>query len=631
MNRRTTRRRFLQCTAAGSAAAWAFSIAQDDIIAADRSGSQPSLQPPPAKPRENGPATGSPVLVVTGPVSRDVNSRGPAWLYITEVLRRAGLFFDAIAPSQLGASLPPESRIIILAGNLPLSAAQRDVLAHFVKSGGALIGLGGTSGLDNVFGVNGTRSLSEGWMRVTEPSHPVTTGLRSSLHVFGGQVLTVASGKSLAEVQSGYQGVRGAAIVESRFGEGSTLLVGPDLLFSIVHFQQGLPVFQDAKAPGDEDTRVHDGELKAEDGLVLDWQRDRTAMEPDGAHIFLEPVSDELREIILRSIFHVASQHGLALPVLWYWPKSMKAVGHISHDSDGNDPGRAEALLQVMNECGVKSTWCILYPGGYPKDFYGKLKDQDYEIALHYDARTRNTRTTWSRDNLVFQHEWLMKEAGISHITSNKNHYTRWEGRLDFFRWCESLGIEADQTRGPSKKGTTGFPLGGSQPYFPLDDELETPRFLDVFEVNMLTQDLVVVCPGDYGQPLVDRVLRHHGVAHFLFHPAHIQKPNVADALGGLVEYGRSQGIEWWTSRQIVEWEKARRGVTAVFRGPGKMTLRASTPLRDATLMWLKSPTGPTGVRIGSQSPAVTSSKFHGFEFMATTTNISGTMEIELS
>ena len=39
--------------------------------------------------------------------------------------------------------------------------------------------------------------------------------------------------------------------------------------------------------------------LKAEDGLVLDWQRDRTPMPPDGTPVFLEPISDELRELIL--------------------------------------------------------------------------------------------------------------------------------------------------------------------------------------------------------------------------------------------------------------------------------------------------------------------------------------------
>ena len=102
-----------------------------------------------------------------------------------------------------------------------------------------------------------------------------------------------------------------------------------DLLFSIVHIQQGVPVFQDARPPADGSAATNEGLLKAEDGLVLDWQRDRQSMQPEGVPAFLEPVSDELREIILRGIFHTARERGIALGLIWYWPRGLKAVGHL--------------------------------------------------------------------------------------------------------------------------------------------------------------------------------------------------------------------------------------------------------------------------------------------------------------
>ena len=114
--------------------------------------------------------------------------------------------------------------------------------------------------------------------------------------------------------------------------------------------------------------------------------------------MFLEPISDELRKIILRSIFHAAAA-GIALAVLWYWPRSLAAVGHISHDTDGNDPKRAVALLEVMNRLKMKSTWCTLYPGGYPREFYRTLASQGFEIGLHYDAKTGGPETSWSKEN----------------------------------------------------------------------------------------------------------------------------------------------------------------------------------------------------------------------------------------
>lgn len=633
MNGKTTRRSFFRKAAAASGC----------LVLPGLSGSARAAQPaeqPPERPAQTGAdmvddspsvTEKGPLAVVTQSVSRDIRARAGSWVYITEILRRGGVFFEQLSPDRLSPLLRHPNPIVLLAGDLQLTSAQRQVLTTLVERGGSVIGIGGTSGLDEVFGVRSERPLAEGWMKVTAEDHPVTAKLSSSLHVFGGYAVQTRSATSLAQVESGRQGAKGSAIVENRFGKGRAVLLGPDLLFSIVHIQQGVPVFQDHQPAPDDSAPVNEGELKAEDGLVLDWQRDRTPMQPDEVPVFLEPVSDELREIILRSIFHVASVQGVTLPVLWYWPRGLKAVGHISHDTDGHDPAKAEALLEVMNRCGVRSTWCTLYPGGYPKEFYQKLKEQQYEIALHYDARSGDPETSWSKENLVLQHRWLMEAAGLEHITSNKNHYTRWEGRLDFFRWCEEVGINSDQTRGPSKQGTIGFPLGGSQPYFPLDDEADSPRLMDVFEVNLLTQDLLVVCPPEYGRQLLDSALRHHGVAHFLFHPAHILKPGVADALCGLVDYGRTQGLEWWTNEQIYQWETGRRWVEATLHARNRFTFRAAKPLSEATLLLLKPRPEPRSVILNDQPAQSTPWSLYGFAFDAVTVDLAGEVRVQVA
>ena len=156
-------------------------------------------------PLDDCPATAlnAPVLVVTQAVSRDVNPRASAWGYITEVLRRAGLFFEELPPERLPWLLRRPNAIVLLAGDLPLTAAQRQVLATWVGDGGALVGIGGTSGLDEVFGVTDARRLAEGWIKVTAQDHPLTAGLRSSLHVFGGYAVKPASATSLAELELG--------------------------------------------------------------------------------------------------------------------------------------------------------------------------------------------------------------------------------------------------------------------------------------------------------------------------------------------------------------------------------------------------------------------------------------------
>ena len=576
-------------------------------------------------------AANAPLIVITQPVSTDINPRARAWVYITEILQRAGLFFDSLPPARVKSLFRRPRSIVLLAGHLPLTSPQREALSEWVRNGGSLLGLGGTSGLDEVFGVSGESPLAEGWLKVTAGGHPATGGLRSSLHVFGGYVMKKGSATSLADVQSANGITAGSAILENRFGKGRALLLAPDLIFSIVHLQQGLRILQDGKPAPDGSAPINDGILKAEDGLVLDWERDRTPVAPDGGRIFLEPISDELREVILRSIFHLARQQAIPLPVLWYWPRSLKAVAQMSHDTDGNEPPKAPAMLQVINRLNIKSTWCVLYPGGYPREFYRTLAEQGFEIALHYDARTGGPHTSWSRENFLFQRRWLMNEAGLRHITTVKNHYLRWEGRLDFYRWCEAAGFASDESRGPSKKGTIGFPLGGSQPYFPLDDEADSPRFLRVLEVNLLTQDLVVTCPPEYGKPLLDSALRHHGVAHFLFHPAHILKPGVADALAGVVEHGKSQGLEWWTNRQICQWETARREVNARFDSANTFTLRAAAPLPESTLLLLKPGPQPQTIALNGQPAQTTGWTLYGFEFEAVTVDLSGQLKVRVT
>jgi hypothetical protein len=572
----------------------------------------------------------APILVVTLPVSTDANPRARSWGYITEILRRAGLFFEPLPPARLEELFQRPPCVVVLAGHLPLTARQRQALTTWVNRGGSLLGLGGTSGLDEVFGVKSESPLAEGWLKISADDHPVTRGLRSSLHVFGGYTFKPGSAATLASAEAGNHVARGGAILENRFGKGRAMLLGPDLIFSIVHIQQGISVLQDGKPAPDGSAVINEGTLKAEDGLVLDWQRDRSPAAPDGGQIFLEPISDELRELILRGVFHLAREQRLLLPVLYYWPRALEGVGLISHDSDGNDPAKAAELLEVMRWCDVKSTWLILYPGGYPSDFYRRLKQHGFEIGLHYDANTGGPHTSWSKENFLFQHRWARQTTGVERLYSNKNHYTRWEGRLDFWRWCEEVGMHSEQTRGPSKKGTIGFPLGGSQPYFPLDDEAASPRFLNVFEVNLLTQDHVVTCPPEYGPQLLRSALRHHGVAHFLFHPAHILEPHVADALTTLLDYGRTQWLEWWTNEQIYQWETLRRGVTATFDAPSAVTLHAPRPLSQATLLLLRPGPDAQAITLNGQAAPSTRQNLHGFEFDALTLDLGGQTKVRV-
>lgn len=143
---------------------------------------------------------------------------------------------------------------------------------------------------------------------------------------------------------------------------------------------------------------------------------------------------------------------------------------------------------------------------------------------------------------------------------TNKNHYTRWEGGTEFFEWCVEVGVEIESTRGPSKPGTIGFPFGSCHPWFPLD---RLGKRIGCLEFPFLTQDPVVTVPACVTGDLHRAVRSVEGIAHFLFHPAHIRKPGVAEALSQVLTEGKSYGGEWWTAAEISAWERRRRAALA--------------------------------------------------------------------
>lgn len=576
------------------------------------------------------------IIIEEHPLRRD-GSKCLSGLYVKEVLNHAGLFYSLLNKDKF-SKVPDNLKILILPYDMTLNNKQMDTISRFVKNGGALIGVGGTSGLDKVFGCRTLGTVFDSYIKIIN-NHRILSGLESSLHVFRGEDIKAAKGKCFARLTDKDGKVLSDCFVENQFGNGTAILISADLFYSIVHIQQGIKIRKDGIPALDGSARFNDGILKVEDGMVLDWEKDRTSIGTgEGNYIFLHPIADELREIFLKSIFYCAEKQSVAIPMLWYWKKGMPAVAMISHDSDGNDPKLAWSMYKVVNNLKIKTTWCIMYPGGYDKELYEKLKENGYEIAQHYDAKTGDEHTTWSQENFNFQYDWLLKEAGVSNLLTNKNHYTRFEGRLDFFRWCEEKEIQSDQTFGPSKTGSIGFSHSGSHPWFPIDDENDG-RFIDILEICMLTQDLVVVCPEYYGKRLVNSVLGHYGVAHFLFHPAHIEKNingvNVADALRNVVRYAQEKGMEWMTNRDINNWERERRSVKVIDVDLSDETiykLFTDRNVKDAALLFLI-PNGMNSLNISKNGISLekTRKNIYGFEWMEVVVDLAGKESIKIN
>lgn len=544
--------------------------------------------------------------------------------YLHEILAHAGVCYETIAHDALGERLD-QLRILVTIGDPELSDDLRERLRAWVKSGGAWLSIAGVCGMRDVLGVEyapssysnwgaGAVLHGEGYLMPTDSQHPAVAHVARPLHFFGGLALRSAGARVVATSLDSHQ--RGAGpdvLFEHHFGAGITMALSIDVTGTIARIQQGVAITRDGVSAPDGSAPVADGVLKSGDGGVLDWIFDRQPVDGvPGLDIFSEPIADLWREAVLRCIFHLARERAASLPVLWLYPRALPAIAHMSHDSDGNEPARAEELLNLLKQAEIRSTWCIILPGYHPP-IMSAIRQAGHEFATHYDAMTGTDGFTWGETQFDLQHRQLSQLFDEMPVT-NKNHYLRWEGDVEFFDWCAARGIELDQSKGPSKTGEAGFNFGSCHPYFPVAFD---GRRIDVLELPTLTQDLAIFAPPQILDALICGVRRVHGVLHLLFHPAHVGKPNVNESILHSIRAAKAAGMEWWTSAQLNRWERARRAVhwssfdvSDVSTG---VTLRGAAELTDATILWL----GAGPITINGQRLPQSSVKAWGFDFSA--------------
>ncbi|MFE5317717.1 hypothetical protein ACFQ88_03300 [Paenibacillus sp. NPDC056579] len=362
-------------------------------------------------------------------------------------------------------------------------------------------------------------------------------------------------------------GPSGGTMLQSiQVGNGYLERWAVDIPQTIVRMQQGMdPVLEDGVPAPDGSAVLNEGILKADDAIALDWEFDRKATDT-GALYFAEPQADLWRSVLISHLISIAQECGVVLPFVGLWPEGTKQVALISHDSDVNQDEHALSTLKLLQETGIRSTWCMIEPG-YSPHIYDQVKAAGHELAFHYNALDEQGGR-WDGDEFDRQLEWLKRAANLTSVTSNKNHYTRFEGWGELFLWCEKNQIAVDQTRGPSKRGNVGFLFGTCHPYYPMAWADERNRLYDVLEVGFLTQDMDLAAWSDSSVivPFLEGVMKVEGVAHFLFHQIHIHnREAVRDAFRKLVREARSRQFEFWTCAEINEWTRKRR--QAVIKG----------------------------------------------------------------
>lgn len=550
--------------------------------------------------------------------------------YITEILDHFGLWYELLSEADLEA-IPSQVRILVTVGEARLTEAAKTSLGGWLQAGGAWLAIAGMCGMEEFWGLeqelpeyrgnnsNPFCALGEGYLRLPEASHVICEHLSIPLHFFNGlavrprtDVRAAQSAMVLAECLDRHgRPVSRVAIAEQIAGGASALFIAPDLVGAVVRIQQGIAITRDGVPSSDGTAIVSDGWCKSDDGAVLDWDFDRTPVPGvPGLKAFLNPIADEWRELLLRSILHLARSRKVGLPLLWFYPRNLPALAHISHDTDHSNPAHARHLLGLLERTEIRSTWCVIAPG-YEPEIIEVIRSAGHELAMHYDAISDGC--PWGETEFNEQWAHLTGLFGERPVT-NKNHYLRWEGDTEFLEWCAQRGIQLDQTKGASKLGEAGFIFGSCHPYRCVAPD---GKLLDVLELATPTQDLIVFAPENICEPLLRAALRNHGVLHLLFHPDHTHKPAVDAAFVRAVAMAKREGLEFWTARELNAWERARRGV--VWRGlqlddgTARLEVRPASTLQEAT--WLLTDIGAVALAVNGGPPASMKVRRWGFDF----------------
>jgi hypothetical protein len=414
-------------------------------------------------------------------------------------------------------------------------------------------------------GVIKEAELLEGWIDWKDA--PLADGLLSSFHFFGGVQVKPLPDTEMEGTITKRSGVstEAPAYTYKKHGQGFAAMIGFHIPKTFRTIQQGVPVTKDGVSAPDGTALIQDDLLKSDDSVVLDWQRDRGQVGEQGVPFFKDPVLDEMRVWFMRLLHKHHDLLELPFAQVWFWPEGITAIGHISHDSDGNSKEGALQLLDRLAEGHVKSSWCVIMPG-YDKEIYERIVSDGHEVAFHYNALGTEENSLWREDHFRAQLTMLQGQAGQEvEIITNKNHYLRWEGDVSFYQWCERAGIKVEQSMGGTKQGNKGFLAGTCHPYKPMSNATERNRLMDVVAMPTLAWDPpnVLRCTIEEAKVLVDRAADVYGVAHFLVHPGQLLiNENVGPGLVELAQYGTGKQLPWWTSEQIYNWLQIKRGVT---------------------------------------------------------------------
>lgn len=456
-------------------------------------------------------------------------------------------------------------RLIVLGGRGTLDARDSVRLADWVEMGGTVICMGSSWGLEPVLRLTPDQPAqsSRDWICPRHDSPWWPEGLRRAAF-WGGARTKSAGADVLMESASG-------SVVLSRAGRW--VYFAPHLGQTLGVLAMGSSVECDRVGPGDGSADTMDGELKSEDGSILDWKEDRLA--PDGLPpAFREPWSDILSEIWMRVVLTACDSVAVEPLLCWPWPHGWEGVATVSIDFGDSDPGLAPNLLNTFAKFGIRAAW-MAGTKGVPMDIVRLLKRGEQSVGLLYSGEGG-----WTNEDFRLEMLALARANGVGSLPTARPKNGGWRGWDRFYSMLSAAGCRVSLSKGGSQPGTSGCAFGTVRPFVP---HSHSGRKFDVLEAPYCVS--MPGTPPSLAAPLIDLACDWHGSFHVRLDLAACQEPGFERELQNLVMLLRQRRLLMLSPDQLGHYELNRRRIQTKLEDTGQGSLSCEGSLPGFTLL----------------------------------------------
>jgi hypothetical protein len=306
---------------------------------------------------------------------------------------------------------------VIILAEVPVTTAQKEMFAAYVKGGGNLIAFKPGKTLSEVFGLSDAGgTIDEAYISI-DTGTAIGKGISHEALQFHGKAdkYELKGGKSIAVFyKDAATSTDYPAAVANDYGKGHAMAFLYNLPQSVVYTRQG-----NYRHAGQEMDGITG--IRAMDLFTNGWV--------DTTKNLLNQADEQMR--LLSHGIEKMNSYTRPLPRFWYFPDTLKCL--VTLNNDGEDSKEAEFPQQFedVDSKGAKMTLYVKETEFISKSRVNSWVNKGFEISGHPDDTKQATNPDWKTMDSVYENiiGRLKGQYGIEGMQTTTNHWFVWCGK----------------------------------------------------------------------------------------------------------------------------------------------------------------------------------------------------------